>query len=68
MEKFDFIKTLGSGSYGKVYLAETKNQAKVQRVIKEIAISNFKSSDFFEAKKEVDVSKLFIYYFPTIII
>ena len=56
MNKYEIIRELGSGSYGKVYLARTKRSGE-QVAVKEIKLSDQSPSESAKAAKEVNLLK-----------
>lgn len=56
MNKYQILKTLGEGGYGKALLA-IRRQDRSKCVIKEILLKNLKPKEISDAKKEVEILK-----------
>ena len=56
MQKYEIIRELGSGSYGKVFLARSKRNNQ-QYAIKEISIGNLSQAEKDKAIQEVNLLK-----------
>ncbi|CAG5125285.1 unnamed protein product, partial [Candidula unifasciata] len=55
MARYDKVVLLGTGSYGKVWLVDTHNSTRDQKVLKEINLTGLGEKDIEQALTEVTI-------------